>query len=43
VPYLVFQSSLIGASHLFGRYLGALMLHCNMELVRQTSHALQLL
>src|SRR5207244_2063920 len=39
-PYLVFQSSLIGASSFGPRYLGALMLHCNMNLARQSSYAL---
>src|SRR4051794_39283320 len=39
VPYFVFQSSLIGASHLLRRYLGALMLHCNMKFAWQYSHA----
>src|ERR1700684_2436138 len=42
-PYLVFQSSLIGASHHMRRYLGVLMLHCNMKLQWQYSHALQFL
>src|SRR5207248_7318739 len=40
LPYLVFQSSLIGASSFGPRYLGGLMLHCNMNLVRQSSYAL---
>src|SRR5436190_9279835 len=41
VPYLVCQSSLIEASHIDQRYLGTLMLHCNMKLAWQGSHALQ--
>src|SRR5882724_6172438 len=41
-PYFVFQSSLIGASQLIGRCLRALMLHCNMKMAWQYSHALQL-
>src|ERR1700742_188119 len=40
-PYLVFQSSLIEASPLIPPYLGPLMLHCNMYLGWQSSHALQ--
>src|SRR2546423_5071649 len=43
VPYLVCQSSLIEASHIDRQYLGSLMLHCNMKLAWQSSHALQLL
>src|SRR5258706_162537 len=39
-PYFVFQSSLIGASCLILKYLGGLMLHCNMKLVWQSSYAL---
>src|SRR5882757_2258449 len=42
VPYLVCQSSLIEASHIDRRYLRTLMLHCNMKLAWQSSHALQL-
>src|SRR5581483_6965836 len=41
VPYLVCQSSLIGASQIDRGYLGTKMLHCNMKLVRQCCHALE--
>src|ERR1700722_1114211 len=39
VPYLVFQSSLMGAPRMMWEYLGLRMLHCNMKLMWQYSHA----
>src|SRR5215813_5742689 len=40
VPYLVFQSSLIGGLDSDPEYLGSAMLHCNMNLMWQSSYAL---
>src|SRR5262249_14131445 len=42
VPYLVCQSSLIGASQIDRRYLGTHMLHCNMKTSWQCCHARKL-
>src|ERR1043166_9681954 len=40
-PYLVCQSSLIGASQIDRQYLGTRMLHCNMKFAWQCCHALE--
>ena len=40
VPYLVFQSSLMGASRLVPGYLVGVLLHCNMNLMWHVSYAL---